>query len=172
MVKTKRWVTGVAMVAIGAALTGCGSSADDGAREALGQTVDVSIEAMSESLLALAPSDELDPGAFATVASYQALDGLSDLPAGESSSTMYCLERDADGVNACVFYPMTSSLASGLSAESASVYGCAILSGRIATKAVAVVDTDCPDELVSWFVAKPSVKDAEAISISSLMTAE
>lgn len=127
---------------------------------------------MGESLLVMSEGENLEPSAFQTVASGQALSGFSDLPPGEASSTMYCLEHDAEVVTACTFYPLAVSISSGLSSYKSSVYGCASLSGRQGETDVVVEDIDCPTELVDWFTEKPYVEDAEPVSIEGLVPNE
>lgn len=168
MVTARRLVQTAGVLITAALLTACAPNASAEADAALSQQVQVSIDAMREALLVTAEGAELDPATYSPIAGGQALGGLDDLPVGEASSMLFCLQQEENAVTACVFYPMTISSSAGLDVDKSSVYGCAVLSGRPGGADVTVDDTECPPELVAWFVAKPSVEDAEKVSIRDL----
>ncbi|MFB7252384.1 hypothetical protein [Microbacterium sp. NPDC056234] len=166
MKRAKRLPAVVAMLAL---LAGCAAVDPRAiAEERLTNSVGVSVDAMGSVVASIA--DETDPMVddYTTVATYELLSGLDDLPVEPVADTLYCLDRVDGAITACVFYPMNVNIPAGLDGFYASIYGCAELSGTPGDQDITVEDVDCPQELVDWFSERSSVEEPEAVSISDI----
>lgn len=163
----EKFARALAVISIAVVLSGCTPDARGTAEERLANSVKIAVEAMG-TVLEGAP-DGVDPIAedYTTVATHELLSGFEELPNGGAADSTYCLERDGTRITVCVFFPMNVSIPSGLSGFSASVYGCAKLSGVPGSRDITVVDTECPQELIDWLSERTN-EDPDAVSISSV----
>ncbi|SDS17040.1 hypothetical protein SAMN04489809_1245 [Microbacterium paraoxydans] len=147
-------------------LTACGPDTGGIAEERLGNDVGAAVAAMSTAVESTPTGSDPAPEHYAEVSTFELLSGLEELPDARAANTMYCLQRAGDTITACVFFPINVSIPSGLAGYSASVYGCAELSGVPGSFDVQVADVECPSELVDWFSERadeePSVVSVRA----------
>lgn len=119
---------------------------------------------MSSAVESTPTGSDPAPDRYAEVSTFELLSGLEGLPDAPAADTMYCLRRAGDNITACVFFPMNVSIPSGLAGYSASVYGCAELSGVPGSFDVQVADVECPPELVDWFSERAD-EEPSAVSV-------
>ncbi|WP_406245491.1 hypothetical protein ACI7YT_10560 [Microbacterium sp. M] len=158
-----------AVVAVLTLLAGCAAVDPRAiAQDRLTNSVGVSVDAMGSVVASMSDETDLAVDDYTTVAVYELLSGLDDLPVEQAADTLYCLDRVDGTITACVFYPMNVNIPAGLDGFYASIYGCVELSGVPGDYDITVEDVECPQELVDWFSERSSVEEPEAVSISDI----